>query len=376
MSRQTQFKLSRVIRTAVAAGMTLFGCISLPGQTSQPNFDVNRDGRIDVLDVQVLVNAILAGAESGNGDLNGDGRIDAVDLQLLVNRILLITNPPSEVAQIAGCQIFPADNPWNRDISADPVDPNSANYIAHMNGASKFLHPDFGSNPEYGIPFVVVPGTQPKVPVTFAYADESDPGPYPIPPDAPIEGGAASTGDRHVLVLDKDSCLLYETYDSHYVGPGWSCGSGALFDLSSNRLRPDYWTSADAAGLPILPGLVRYDEIAAGQVKHAIRFTAQSTQRGFIHPATHYASSNTDPNAPPMGLRLRLKASYDISRSSGAARVILIALKKYGMILADNGSDWFFTGASDSRWNDTDLNQLKGVPGSAFEVVASGSIIR
>jgi hypothetical protein len=241
-----------------------------------------------------------------------------------------------------------------------------------MNGNSKFLHPDFGSNPNYGIPFVVVFGTQAKVPVSFLYADESDPSPYPIPPDAPVEGGASSTGDRHILVLDKDHGLLYEIYDAHYVGPGWSGGSGAVFDLTSNRLRPDYWTSADAAGLPILPGLVRYDEVSAGQINHAIRFTVQSTQRAFIHPATHFASSNTDPAAPPMGLRVRLAASYDISRFTGAARVILVALKKYGLILADNGSDWFFTGATDSRWNDADLNQLKTVPASAFEVVVSG----
>ena len=212
--------------------------------------------------------------------------------------------------------------------------------------------------------------------MSFAYADESDPGPYPFPVDVPVEGGAGSSGDRHVLVLDKDNSILYETWDSHYVGPGWHCGSGAIFDLTSNRLRPDYWTSADAAGLPILPGLVRYDEVAAGQMNHAIRFTVQSTQRAFIHPATHYASSNTDPNAPPMGLRVRLKASYDISRFTGAARVILTTMKKYGMILADNGSDWFFTGATDARWNDADLNQLKSVPGSAFEVVASGPGIR
>ena len=269
-----------------------------------------------------------------------------------------------------------ADNSWNRDISGDPVDLNSANYIAHMNGNTSFLHPDFGSNPAYGIPFVVVSGGQAKVPMAFDYEDESDPGPYPFPPDAPVEGGAASTGDRHVLVLDKDSGLLYETWDSHYVGPGWRCGSGAIFDLKSNRLRPDYWTSADAAGLPILPGLVRYDEVAAGQVKHAIRFTVQSTQRAFIHPATHYASSNTDPSAPPMGLRVRLKAGYDISRFAGPAKVILTAMKKYGMILADNGSDWFFTGATDTRWDDTNLNQLKTVPGSAFEVVFSGPLIR
>ncbi|MFN8005508.1 MAG: hypothetical protein U0V70_00475 [Terriglobia bacterium] len=272
---------------------------------------------------------------------------------------------------------FSIDNPWNRDISSDPVDPNSANYIAHMNGNTKKLHPDFGSNPTYGIPYTVVPGTQTKVPMTFDYADESDPGPYPFPSNPPIEGGSQSTGDRHVLVLEKDSCLLYETWDSHYVAPGWHCGSGAVFDLHSNHLRPDGWTSADAAGLPILPGLARYDEaVTSGEIKHALRFTVQSTQRAYIHPATHYASSNTDPNAPPMGLRVRLKASYDISHFTGASQVILTALKKYGMIVADNGSDWFISGATDSRWNDDDLNQMKSVPGSAFEVVQSGTILK
>jgi hypothetical protein len=337
------------------------------------DYDLNHDGSVNVIDVQVLVNAILSATPPSGCDLNADGKVNVIDLQLLINRILSIS---PTVPRIAGCQIFPADNPWNRDISGDAVDPNSANYIAHMNGGSRYLHPDFGSNTTYGIPFVVVPGTQAKVPVSFEYSDESDPGPYPIPPNAPIEGGSSSTGDRHILVLDSGSCRLYETYDSHYVGPGWQCGSGAVFDLNSNQLRPDYWTSADAAGLPILPGLVRYDEVAAGSINHAIRFTVQSTQKAFIHPATHYASSNTEANAPPMGLRVRLKAGYDISRFTGAAKVILAAMKKYGMIVADNGSDWFFTGATDARWNDDDLNQLKSVPGSAFEVVVSGTIIR
>jgi hypothetical protein len=347
-------------------------CLSLPAQSPQPDYDLNHDGSVNVIDVQLLVNAILGLSQVSGTDFNGDGRSDVLDLQLLVNRIL----GGDSVPRVGGCLIFPADNPWNRDISGDPLDPNSASYVAHMNGNSRYLHPDFGSNPGYGIPFAIVPGSQPKVPVTFLYAGESDPGPYPIPATAPIEGGAASTGDRHVLVLQQDSCLLYETYDSHFIGPGWQCGSGAVFDLKSNALRPDYWTSADAAGLPILPGLVRYDEVAAGQINHAIRFTVQSTQRAFIHPATHFASSNTDPNAPPMGLRVRLQAAYDISRLTGAARVIATGMKKYGMILADNGSDWFFTGATDSRWNDVDLNQLKTIPGSAFEVVATGALIR
>ncbi len=314
------------------------------------------------------------GSASGYASRIDNGTGDAVVLPLIPAGVTaVIVSPP----QISGCTVFPFDNPWNRDISNDPVDPNSSNYIATMNGATKLLHPDFGSNLTYGIPYVVVAGTQPKVPVTFDYDEDSDPGPYPIPPDAPIEGGASSTGDRHILVLDRDSCLLYETWNSRFVGPGWHCGSGAIFNLRSNQLRPDTWTSADAAGLPILPGLVRYDEaVTAGEIRHAVRFTVQSTQRAFIHPATHYASSNTNPNAPPMGLRVRLKASYDLARFTGASKVILTALKKYGMFVADNGSDWFISGATDARWNDNDLNQMKTVPASAFEVVQSGTIHR
>ena len=244
-----------------------------------------------------------------------------------------------------------------------------------MNASFRNLHPDFGSNPTYGIPYVVVAGTQAKVPMSFDYSDESDPGPYPIPPDAPIEGGVNSSGDRHVLVLDKDNGLLYETWDSHYLGPSWHCGSGAIFNLKSNQLRPDGWTSADAAGLPILPGLVRYEESAIqGEIRHAVRFTVQKTQRAYVHPATHFASQDSNSNLPPMGLRVRLKANYDLSRFTGVSRVILTALKRYGMFVADNGSDWFITGATDSRWNDVDLEQIKSVPASAFEVVKLGTI--
>jgi hypothetical protein len=211
------------------------------------------------------------------------------------------------------------------------------------------------------------------VPINFVeYGDESDPGPYPIPPDAPVEAG----GDHHVLVIDSDTCMLYELYHAEYVGPGWEAGSGAVFDLNSNKLRPEGWTSADAAGLPIFPGLVRYDEVSAGEIRHALRFTVERSQRAYIHPATHYASDRDDPSLPPMGLRLRLKANYDISRYTGMAKVILTALKKYGMIVADNGTSWFITGATDPRWDDDDLNQLKKVPGSAFEVVKSGEIVK
>src|SRR5215472_7323280 len=286
--------------------------------------------------------------------------------------------PPPGVAAIGGCAVFPASNPWNQDVSTLPVDPNSANYLAKMNASTTNLHPDFGSNLTYGIPYVTVHGTtQPLVPINFTlYGSESDPGPYPVPPNAPIEGGAGSTGDRHVLTVDVDNCIDYEMYYAFYVGPGWNAGSGAVWHFNSNALRPYYWTSADAAGLPIVAGLARYDEtVQTGAIYHALRFTVRNTQAGFILPATHYAATCANPNCPPMGLRVRLKASYDISSFHGASLVILTALKKYGMIVADNGSDWFISGSTDARWDDTDLDQLKTVPASAFEVVQTGSII-
>ncbi len=280
------------------------------------------------------------------------------------------SNPPS----LANCQVFPADNPWNQDVSGLPVHANSNNYIQHiLNNGGDFVHPDFGSNPDYGIPYTIVSDTQPMVPINFTdFGDESDAGPYPIPDDAPIEGGS----DRHVLVIDDDNCILYELYRAFFTGPGWDASSGAVFDLTSNELRPEGWTSADAAGLPIFPGLARYDEVVEqGAIHHALRFTVSATQAAYIHPATHYASSDTNADSPPMGLRLRLKSDYDISGFSGASRVILEALKTYGMILADNGSNWYISGATDTRWDDEDLNQLKGVPGDAFEVVETGPLI-
>ncbi|MBV8301275.1 MAG: hypothetical protein JOY68_05080 [Candidatus Dormibacteraeota bacterium] len=286
------------------------------------------------------------------------------------------TPPPDPLSVLAGgpdiggCQVFPADNPWNQDISSAPVDPNSATYIARIDSFRQFLHPDFGSNPSYGIPYVVVPGSQPMVPITFdAYGDESDPGPYPVPLNAPVEAGS----DHHVLVLDSGNCTLYEMYAATQQGVGWTCASGAVFHLDSNALRPDGWTSADAAGLPILPGLVTYDEVASGVISHALRFTVDQTQNGFIHPATHEAGV-ADASDPPMGMRLRLKASFDLSPFHGEALVILTALKRYGMFVADNGSSWFISGSTDSRWDDNDLDQLKSVPGSAFEVVDTGPI--
>jgi hypothetical protein len=276
-----------------------------------------------------------------------------------------------------GCEVFPASNAWHENISKLPVSPLSNAYITSI-GADLNLHPDFGSNLTYGIPYAVVPASQPKVAIHFtAYGDQSDPGPYPIPPGAPVEGGAGSSGDRHVLVVQSGTCKLYEMYSAYPNADGsWNAASGAVFNLRSNRLRPNGWTSADAAGLPIFAGLIRYDEIQRGYIDHAIRFTAPATQAGFIHPATHFASSSTNPDLPPMGLRLRLKASFDISHFPRVARIILTAMKRYGLILADNGSPWYFQGATDPRWDDAALDTLKTVPGSAFQVVQTGPILR
>ena len=266
-------------------------------------------------------------------------------------------------------RVFPADNAWNRDISHRPVAADSAALIASI-GLDKPLHPDFGTEANYGIPYVVVNKTQPKVPVAFQYAAESDSGPYPVPPDAPIEGGPKATGDRHVLIVDRDNWRLYELFDAHYDGKTWRAGSGAIFDLNSNALRPDGWTSADAAGLPIFPGLCRYDEIGERKaLTHALRFTCRRTRRAYVAPARHFASASNAANLPPMGLRVRLKASFDTSGFPPPARVILEGLKKYGMILADNGSDWFFSGTSDPRWDMDAILTLRRVKGRDFEVV-------
>jgi hypothetical protein len=276
-----------------------------------------------------------------------------------------------------GCEVFPPSNAWNENVSKLAVSPLSSAYIASI-GAGLDLHPDFGSNLTYGIPYVVVPANQPKVAIHFtAYGSQSDKGPYPIPAGVPVEGGDSSTGDRHVIVVQSGVCKLYELYSAYPDADGsWKAASGAVFNLRSNHLRPDGWTSADAAGLPIFAGLIRYDEVQRGYINHAIRFTAPATQAGFIHPATHFASSSTNPDLPPMGLRLRLKASFDITRFPRVARVILQAMKTYGLILADNGSPWYFQGATDPRWNDNALDTLKTVPASAFQVVQTGPIRR
>ncbi|MGC1851970.1 MAG: hypothetical protein WA687_05960 [Solirubrobacterales bacterium] len=293
---------------------------------------------------------------------------------------------------LGACQVFP-DPPaslslrapslpnqaaWNQDISKAPVARNSAATIAYINSqGGDFLHPDFGSPRAYGFPYAVVGAGQRKLPIRYtAYGDESDPGPFPVPSGAPVEGGRSSDGDRHVLVVDRSRCVLYELYRAFVErggSPHWNADSGARWDLNSTALRPDSWTSADAAGLPIFPGLVRYDEVASGSLEHAIRVTFESTRDAWVHPASHCAGDTSNPAAPSMGTRLRLRPSYSLRGFSGGGATIARALKRYGMIVADNGSNWFFSGSSDRRWDDENLNQLKRIPGSAFQVVRSAA---
>ncbi len=282
-------------------------------------------------------------------------------------------DPPASLSPQAPS--LPNEAAWNQDVSKAPVAPNSAAIVAYVNAnGGDRLHPDFGSPRAYGFPYAVVGAGQRKLPVHYtAYGSESDRGPFPVPSSAPVEGGNGSDGDRHVLVVDRSSCTLYELYRAFFKGNRWNADSGARWDLGSTALRPDSWTSADAAGLPIFPGLIRYDEVAAGHLDHAIRVTFDSTRDAWVHPASHCAGDTGNPNAPPMGMRLRLRAGYALGRFSGAAKTIATALKHYGMIVADNGSNWYFGGSSDRRWDDENLNQLKRIPGSAFQVVRSAA---
>ena len=274
------------------------------------------------------------------------------------------------LAGAPGCPIFPLSNVWNTPIDGRAVAADSATMIATI-GLNRGLHMDFGSFAGYGIPYQVVTASTPRSTVTFDYDEDSDHVPYPIPPNPLIEGGS----DAHILLVDKDACRLYELFDARQVGGAWQAGSGATWDLRSNALRPAGYTSADAAGLPILPGLVRYEEVAAGQIAHALRFTTNVTRNAYIYPATHYASSQTSMSLPPMGLRVRLKASFDTSGLSPQARVIADALKQYGMILADNGSPWYVTGASDPRFDDTVMHELDVVTGRDLEVVDTSGLV-
>ena len=298
--------------------------------------------------------------------------------------------PRGPYPSLGSCPVFPAssaapnapsagdESAWNQDISNAPLDPNSASYIAYINAhGGDFLHPDFGSPREYGFPYAVVGKEQKRTKVNFtAYGDESDHGPYRVPLKALVEGGQTSDGDRHVLAVDSARCKLYELYRAFArkrPKPHWNADSGVIWDLRSAALRPDGFTSADAAGLPIFPGLVRYDEAASGHINHAFRITVSSTQDAWVHPASHCAGSTTNPNAPPMGLRLRLSPGYDISGITGSAHAIAAALKQYGAIVADNGSNYYVSGTSDRRWSDDNLDQLKSIPGSAFQVVQSAA---
>ena len=281
---------------------------------------------------------------------------------------------------VGGCPVFPADNVWNTDISSLPVNGQSGAWLSNMGGSGRMLHPDFGSSGDpsapYGIPYTVVDSTHAKVPVSFQYAGESDKVPYPFGADTPIEGGQNAGGDRHALMVDHSSCTLYELYDAHYQGSGSTAGSGAVFNLRADGpLRPAGWTSADAAGLPIFPGLLRPDEVRAGAVNHAIRFTAQSTDRSFIWPARHQAGSAANGALPPMGARFRLRANFDVSRYHADTQAVLNAMKHYGLILADNGSNWYFQGAADNSWDGTMIGELKSIPAGAFDAVDEASLM-
>jgi hypothetical protein len=289
---------------------------------------------------------------------------------------LALTGGAAAPPKLAGCPVFPASSVWNTPVDRLPVAANSAQLIASI-GAGDHVHADFGSGlydgSRIGIPFVAVHGTRtPKAHITFDYADESDKGPYPIPANVPIEGAPAhaNEGDRHALIVDRDSCRLYELYALRRTGGGYAAGSGAIFDLRSNRLRPAGWTSADAAGLPILPGLARWDgDAATGSIDHALRFTVERTRRAYIYPARHFASSSTDPALPPMGLRVRLKAGVDIASLPRQARIVAQAMKTYGLILADNGSNWYVSGAPSPHWSNDELHALGRLSGADFEVV-------
>ncbi len=275
----------------------------------------------------------------------------------------------------AGRTVFPKDNPWNTDILRLPVDPKSEAYIAAI-GASKPLHPDFGTGTN-GIPFQFVDHATPRTAVTFDYADESDKGPYPIPAHPLIEGGPGATeGDRHLLLIDRDDWVLYELWQAVRGPAGWHAGSGAIWDLKTNATRPAGWTSADAAGLPVFPGLVRYDEVHEQRlIAHALRLTVERTRRAYVAPASHWASRSSDPDLLPMGARLRLRHDFEVSSFDPDVQVILAALKTYGLILADNGSDWYISGAPDDRWNDDILHQLTRVKGKDLEVVKLGDVV-
>lgn len=325
--------------------------------------------------------ALLTGAALTLGAVAGGDRAARASASALgpypgLGGCPVFPQPPASLSPQAPS--LPNEAAWNQDVSQAPVAPDSAAIVAYIDShGDDHLHPDFGSPRAYGIPYAVVGAGQRRLPVHYtAWGEESDRGPFPIPPRAPVENGQRSDGDRHVLVADRSSCVLYEMSRAFFKRrprPHWNADAGARWDLRSTALRTDAWTSADAAGLPIFPGLIRYDEVAAGHVDHAIRVTFDSTRDAWVHPSSHCSGDTSDPAAPPMGLRLRLKASYGLAGLSGTAETIAVALKRYGLIVADNGSNWYFGGSSDRRWDDQNLDQLKRIPGSAFEVVKSAA---
>jgi hypothetical protein len=288
--------------------------------------------------------------------------------------LVLASPAPAVPPPTSSCPVFPANNAWHADISRLPVHPRSGAWITSMGGPSRRLHPDFGPSGQpmpYGIPYIVVAGSHAKVPVSFDYEDESDAGPYPLGQETPIESGS----DRHAIMIDRDACTLYELYDTHYAPGGSTAGSGAIWNLNSNALRPAGWTSADAAGLPIFAGLLRLDEVQGGMVDHAIRVTASSTDRSYLWPARHQAGSANNPNLPPMGARFRMKAGFSVAGFRPDTQVVLQAMKRYGMIVADNGSNWYFTGTAENGWPTAMLDELKTIPASAFEAVDASSLM-
>src|SRR5947208_12859794 len=300
----------------------------------------------------------------------GIARLPVFLITVLAAAVLGIVPAAAAPPPSTTCSVFPSNNIWNTDISKLPVHARSTQWLASMAASTTKLHPDFGG-PPYGFPYNVVGNAHPTVTVSFQYASESDAGPYPVGADTLIENGS----DRHALLVNKDTCTLYELFDLAGSGSSWTAGSGAIFPLGSNALRPLTWTSADAAGLPLFPGLVRWDEVQAGAITHAIRFTAQRTDRSFLWPARHQAGTAADASLPPMGARFRLKSSYDTSLFSSQAKVILRAMQHYGLILADNGSNWFFSGTEDANWPDSLLSELKTIPASQFEAVDESSLM-
>jgi hypothetical protein len=329
-----------------------------------------------LLGIALATTAALALGATASGSHSSPASASALGPYPGLGNCPVFPKPPASLSPQAPS--LPNEAAWNQDVSQAPVAPDSAAIVAYIDShGGDRLHPDFGSPRAYGFPYAVVGAGRRRLPIHYtAYGEESDPGPFPIPPRAPVENGQRSDGDRHVLAVDRSRCVLYELsrgFFKRHRRPHWNADAGARWNLRSTTLRPDSWTSADAAGLPIFPGLIRYDEVAAGRIDHAIRVTFDSTRNAWVHPGSHCAGDTSNPDAPPMGLRLRLEASYDLSGFSGAAKAIAVALKHYGLIVADNGSNWYFGGTSDRRWDDGNLDQLKRIPGNAFEIVQSAA---